>query len=68
MKRFFMDKSKISQLISTCIPLTKNNPKPDFPTVIKTSIPSITKHPRNICPNNICPNSKRSTNQSIITF
>ena len=37
-----------------------SNPKPNFPTIIKTSISSITKHPRN--------NSKRSTNQGIITF
>ena len=37
------------------------NPKPDFPTVIKTSIPSITKHSWNI-------NSKRNTNQDKITF
>ena len=40
-----------------------SNPKPDFPIVIKTSIQSITKHPRNISPN-----SKRSTNQGKITF
>jgi len=42
--------------------LTKNmsNPKPDCPTEIKTSIPSITKHPQNISPN-----SKHSTNQEI---
>jgi len=25
-----------------------SNPEPDFPTVIQTSIPSITKRPRNI--------------------
>ena len=49
--------------MSTCIPLTKNmsNPKPDCPTVIKTSIPSTTKHPRNISPN-----SKRNTNHYVI--
>jgi len=40
-----------------------SNSKPDFSTVIKTSISSITKHTRNISPN-----SKRSTNQSRITF
>ena len=40
-----------------------NNPELDFLTVIKTSIPSITKHPRNISPS-----SKRNTNQSRITF
>ena len=40
-----------------------NNPKLDFPTVIKTSIPSITKHPRNISPS-----SKHNTNQGRITF
>ena len=40
-----------------------SNPKPNFPTVIKTSISSITKHLRNICPSN-----KRNTNQSRITF
>ena len=40
-----------------------SNPKPDFPTVIKTSISLIPKHQRNICPN-----SKRNTNQSRITF
>jgi len=34
-----------------------SNPKPDFSTVIKTSISSITKHTRNISPN-----SKRNTN------
>jgi len=40
-----------------------SNLKPNFPTVIKTIIQSITKHPRNICPN-----SKHNTNQSRITF
>ena len=40
-----------------------SNPKPNFPTVIKTSLPSITKHPKNICLS-----SKRTTNQSRITF
>ena len=40
-----------------------SNPKPDFPTVIKTSILSIMKHSRNISPS-----SKRNTNQSRITF
>ena len=40
-----------------------SNRKPNFPTIIKTSISSITKHPRNICPS-----SKRITNQSRITF
>ena len=40
-----------------------SNPKPDFPTVIKTSISFITKHPRNISLNN-----KLSTNQGRITF
>ena len=51
MKRFSMNKSKISQLISTHIPFTKNisNLKPDFLTIIKTSIPSITKHRKNVC-------------------
>jgi len=39
------------------------NLKPDFLTVIKTSIPSITKHPRNISPS-----IKRNTNQGRITF
>ena len=39
-----------------------SNPKPNFFIVIKTSIPSITK------PMNIGPSSKRSTNQSRITF
>jgi len=60
-----MNKSEISQLISTRIPYMKNmsSPKPDFYTVIKTSIPSITKHP-----NNICPNSKHNTNQCRVTF
>ena len=60
-----MNKSQISQFISTLIPFMKtmSNPKPDFLTVTKTSISSITKHPRNIDPN-----SKRSTNQSRITF
>ena len=44
-----MNKSKLSQLISTHILFTENmsNPKPEFPTVIKTSITSITKHPMN---------------------
>ena len=40
-----------------------NNPKPDFFTIIKTNISSITKHPMNICPS-----SKRNTNQGRITF
>ena len=40
-----------------------SNPKSDFPTVIKTSIPSITKHPQNISLN-----SKHNTNQYRITF
>jgi len=40
-----------------------SNPKPDFPTVIKTSISSITKHPRNISPSSKC-----DTNQGRITF
>ena len=40
-----------------------SNFKPNFLTVIKTSISSIMKHPMNICPN-----SKRSTNQRRITF
>jgi len=39
------------------------NPKPDFPTVIKTSIPSITQHSRNIGSS-----SKHNTNQNKITF
>ena len=47
------------------IPFTKNmsNPNPDFPTVIKISIPSITKHPRNISLS-----SKHNTNQGKISF
>ena len=40
-----------------------SNPKPDFTTVIKTSISSITRHPRNTSPS-----SKRNTNQGRITF
>ena len=40
-----------------------SNSKPDFPTVIKTSISSITKHPQNISFS-----SKRNTNQGRITF
>jgi len=40
-----------------------SNLKPDFPTVIKTSIQSITKHPQNISSS-----SKRNTNQGRITF
>jgi len=36
-----------------------SNHKPDFSTVIKTSI----KHPKNICPS-----SKRNTNQDRVTF
>ena len=40
-----------------------NNHKTDFSTVIKTSIPSVTKHPRNISSS-----SKRNTNQGRITF
>jgi len=40
-----------------------SNPKPDFSIVIKTSISSITKHLKNICPN-----SKRNTNQGRVTF
>jgi len=45
--------------ISTQVSLTKNmsNPKPDFFTVIKISISSITKHSQNISHN-----SKRKTN------
>ena len=40
-----------------------NNPKPNFPIVIKTSISSIMNHRRNISPNR-----KRNTNQCRITF
>jgi len=40
-----------------------SNPKPYFPTVIKTSVPPITKHPRNVTPNSSC-----TTNQGRITF
>jgi len=40
-----------------------SNPKPYFPTVIKTSISSITKQPWNISPS-----SKRGKNQGRITF
>ena len=40
-----------------------SNLKPDFLTVIKTSIPSITKHQQNISPKR-----KRNTNQCRITF
>jgi len=40
-----------------------NNYKSDFFTVIKINISSITKHTRNISPR-----SKRSTNQSRMTF
>ena len=40
-----------------------SNPKPDFPTIIKTNIPLMTKDPRNISPN-----SKRNTNLGKITF
>jgi len=62
MNKFFINKL-YCQLINTRIPFTKNmsNPKPDFPTVIKTSISW--KHPKNIGPNR-----KRNTNQSKITF
>ena len=60
-----MNKSLINQLINKCIFFTKNmsNPKPVFPTIIKISIPSTTKHPQNISPS-----SKLSTNQDRITF
>jgi len=37
-----------------------SKPKPDFATVIKTSIPSITKHPQYTSPNSKC-----STNDTI---
>jgi len=40
-----------------------SNAKPNFPIVIKTSIPSITKHTLKISPS-----SKRNTNQGRITF
>jgi len=40
-----------------------SNSKPDFFTVIKTIISSITKHPMNICPSSKC-----NTNQGKVTF
>ena len=60
-----VNKSLISQFIITFISFTKNmtNLKPDFPTVINRSIPSITKYLRNISPNSKC-----NTNQGRITF
>jgi len=60
-----MNKFYISQLISTHISFTKNmsNPKPGFPTLIKTNISSITKHLINIGSSN-----KHNTNQNRITF